>query len=59
MTIFTGITVEESIERCLYRLGVKSVNVHIHLKLKENQNNLFMLDVIVYISQMICATLKR
>ena len=34
MTIFTGRTVEEAIERGLYRLGVKRENVHIHVKQK-------------------------
>lgn len=36
MTIFTGRTVEEAIERGLYRLGVKRENVHIHVKQKKN-----------------------
>ena len=37
MTIFTGRTVEEAIERGLYRLGVKRENVHIHVKQKEKR----------------------
>ncbi|HAP16027.1 MAG TPA: RNA-binding protein [Lactococcus sp.] len=37
MTIFTGRTVEEAIERGLYRLGLKRENVHIHVKQKEKR----------------------
>lgn len=37
MTIFTGKTVEEAIERGLYRMGVKRENVHIHVKQKEKR----------------------
>ncbi|EKF51756.1 RNA-binding cell elongation regulator Jag/EloR [Lactococcus garvieae] len=37
MTIFTGKTVEEAIDRGLYRLGVKRENVHIHVKQKEKR----------------------